>query len=216
MSHRKLLSISLGLGIVLATVLGTAPAAQAQYRPGYYPPPPPPPRGVYRGGVVWGFSLGAGGLSMPDCGQVCGAVGLAEFHIGGMLAPRLAVMGDFWQSFRYFSDNNIGSGEIYNGIYTAAAQYWLNDIIWVKGGLGLGHDVIDVGGTYYYYNGYRVRLDNETAFALMVGAGVEILQSYNFALDLQVRYGHAFYPSIADGGIGDTNLFGFMVGFNWY
>jgi hypothetical protein len=218
MSHRKTLSLALGLGLVLATVLGTTGAAQAQYAPGYYPPPPPPmqPRGVYRGGIVWGFSLGAGGLALPDCGQVCGAVGMGEFHIGGMIAPRLAIVGDFWEAFRYFSDSNIGSGEIYSGIYTAAAQYWVSDILWIKGGLGVGHNVIDVGGGYYYTGGYRVRIDDETAFALMVAAGLEIVQSYNFAIDLQVRYGNAVYTPVSSGGDGDASQFGFMVGFNWY
>ncbi len=212
MIHRKSLTLALGLGIVLATVLGTAPAAQAQYAPGYYPPPPPPPRGVYRGGLVWGFALGVGGQSMPDCGQVCGAVGMGEFHIGGMIAPRLAVMGDFWQTFRYFSDSNLGNGEAYNGIYTVAAQYWVNDIIWIKGGVGLGH--LQISASDYY--GYSIPVDDETGFALMLAAGLEIVQSYNFALDLQIRYGNAVYSPPANGGGGDTNQFGFMVGFNWY
>jgi hypothetical protein len=215
MSHRRTLSLALGLGIALATVLGSASVAQAQYAPGYYPPPPPPPppyRGVYRGGIVWGFSLGAGGLTMPDCGQVCGAVGMGEFHIGGMIAPRLAVMGDFWESFRYFTDNNIGSGEIYNGIYTAAAQYWVNDIIWIKGGIGLGYVQINLPT----YNGYSATFNSDQGFAFMLAAGLEIVQSYNFALDLQLRYGNAFYTPRSSGGDGDANEFGFMVGFNWY
>jgi len=36
-STRKFLTLALGLGIVLASVLGIAPAAQAQSAPGYYP-----------------------------------------------------------------------------------------------------------------------------------------------------------------------------------
>jgi hypothetical protein len=213
-SNRRTLTLALGLGVAIATVLGTAPAAQAQYAPGYYPPPPPPPpRGVYRGGIVWGFGLGAGGMSMPDCGQVCGAVGMGEFHIGGMIAPRLAVMGDFWQTFRYFSDPIIGSGESYNGIYTAALQFWLNDIIWLKGGVGLGH--LQIGGYADYY-GYTVPVDNETGFAFMLAGGLEIVQSYNFTVDLQLRYGNAVYSPPQNGGGGDTNQFGFLVGFNWY
>jgi hypothetical protein len=216
MSHpRKTLTIALGLGVALVAVLGTASTAQAQYapRPRYYyppPPPPPPPRGVYRSGLVWGFSLGAGGLSMPDCGQVCGAVGMGEFHLGGMIAPRLALMGDFWEAARYYSgDPNVGSGEIYNGIYTAALQFWLNDIIWAKGGIGFGR--VQISSDYDY-----AVFDDETGFAFMLAAGVEIVQAYNFALDLQVRYGNVVYGSRSSGGDGDANQFGFMVGFNWY
>lgn len=217
MSHRRTVTFALGVGIVLAAVLGAAPAAEAQYaRPYYYPPPPPPPpppRGVYRSGLVWGFSLGMGGLSMPDCGTVCGAVGMGEFHIGGMVSPRLAIMGDFWEAGRYYSgDASLGSGEIYNGIYTLAGQYWVNDIIWVKGGIGFGRVVISSDYADYYNN----TVDDESGFAFMLAAGIEIVQSYNFALDLQLRYGNVAYASRSSGGDGDANQFGVMVGFNWY
>jgi hypothetical protein len=205
-----------GIGIALLTLLGSISVAQAQYGPppqGYPPPPyyppPPPPHGVYRSGLVYGFSLGVGGLSLPDCGDVCGAVGMAEFHIGGMVGPRLAIMGDFWEGFRYFSDSNLGNGETYNGVYTLAAQYWLTDQLWVKGGVGFGRIQIDSDDA-------NEVVDDETGFAFMLAAGIEIVQSYNFAVDLQLRYGNIAYSSEANGGAGDTNTFGFMVGFNWY
>jgi hypothetical protein len=216
MRSRKTLAV--GLGITLLTLLGSLSVAQAQYGPppqayppSYYPPPPPPPppRGVYRSGLVYGFSLGVGGLSLPDCGDVCGGVGMAEFHLGGMIAPRLAIMGDFWESVRYFSDANLGTGETFHGIYTLAAQYWLTDQLWVKGGLGFGRIQIDTDNSDF-------PVDDESGFAFMLAAGIEIVQSYNFALDLQLRYGNVTYSSESSGGAGDANTFGFMVGFNWY
>ncbi|HVT10200.1 MAG TPA: outer membrane beta-barrel protein [Polyangia bacterium] len=215
--HRKTLTFALSVGIVLAASLAAAPAAQAQYaRPYYYPPPPPPPpppRGVYRSGLVWGFSLGLGGLTMPDCGTVCGVVGMGEIHIGGMVSPRLAIMGDFWEAGRYYSgDATLGSGGIYNGIYTLAAQFWLNDIIWVKGGIGFGRVQISSD----YADPYNDTVDDESGFAFMLAAGIEIVQAYNFALDLQLRYGNVAYDSRANGGDGDANEFGVMIGFNWY
>jgi hypothetical protein len=207
--HRKTLTIALGLGIVFAAVLGTAAPAHAQYQPGYYPPPPPPPpppRGVYRSGLIFGAGLGVGGISMSDCGNVCGVSGLAELHIGGMIAPRVALMGDFWLGFRTFDDPAIGSGTLYNGIYTLAAQVWLADMLWVKGGLGFGRGTIDAD----------LYSDDESGFAILLAAGVELYQQYNYAVDLQLRYGHVSYDSLANGGFGGTSQYGLMVGFNWY
>jgi hypothetical protein len=210
MSHRKTLTLALGLGIVLATVLGTAPAAQAQYAPGYYPPPPPPPpRGVYRGGLVWGFSVGPGGFTYSDCSGLCGFAPMGEFHIGGMIAPRLALMGDFWAGAHYFSNSVDGTGETWNGVYTLAAQYWVNDIIWLKGGLGFSY--ITVGNSGYYYSSI-----SDSGFAFLLAAGIEIMQVYNFAMDLQFRYGNSAYTSASRGGPGDTSMYGGMIGFNWY
>ena len=213
-----------GLGVALLTLLGSISVAQAQYAPppqgyapppSYYPPPPPPPRGVYRSGLVYGFSLGLGSISFSGCGDVCGVAGMGEFHIGGMIGPRLALEGDFWGGVHAFSDSVLGDGETFNGIYSLALQYWLTDIIWVKGGLGLGNVQISASCDDF---GDDCNFDDETGFAFMLAAGIEIVQSYNFALDLQLRYGNVVYKTADDGsqGDGDTNMFAFMVGFNWY
>ena len=219
MSHpRKTLTLALGLGIALATVLGTASPAQAQYAPGYYPPPPPPPpppRGVYRSGLIFGGSIGLGGFWYSQCNDICGGAGAIEGHIGGMVAPRLAIMGDFWEGFHPFSSGGF-SGTTYQGIYTLAAQFWLSDNLWIKGGLGLGYLTVssDIG---YYYNGYTYSTSvSDSAFAFMLAAGIELYQAYNYALDLQLRYGNAVYTGAGLDSAGDTNMVTVMIGFNWY
>ena len=99
---------------------------------------------------------------------------MGEFHIGGMVSPRLAIMGDFWEAGRYYSgDAVLGSGGLYNGIYTLAAQFWLNDIIWVKGGIGFGHIQIS---SDYVGDDYNDNVDDESGFAFMLAAGIEIVQ----------------------------------------
>ena len=40
----------------------------------------------------------------PNCVSVCGGAGMGELHIGGMLNPRLALMGDFWLAARNWTD----------------------------------------------------------------------------------------------------------------
>jgi hypothetical protein len=209
MIQRKLLTV--GLAAALLTILGSASVAQAQYygRPSYGRAP----RGVYRSGVIFGFSLGVGGISASNCGDLCGLSGLAEVHIGGMIAPQVALMGDFWEGLHYFSnDSYFGSGETWNGVYTAALQYWPLYNVWLKGGLGFGRLQLNVDS---YYNGYSVNVDDETGFAFMLAAGIELVQSYNYALDLQLRYGNVAYGG-GTNGAGDLSMYALMIGFNWY
>ena len=205
MVQRKRLMI--GLGAVLLTILGSASVAQAQYgRRRYYSQPP---SGVYRSGVVFGFSLGVGGMSASGCGDLCGVSGLGEVHIGGMIAPNVAVMGDFWEGLRYFSgDRYLGSGQTYNGVYTAALQWWPAYNVWLKGGVGFGRLQINADGDYY-------SVDDETGFAFLLAGGIELVQSYNFAMDLQLRYGNVAYGG-GPNSVGDLSMYGLMIGFNWY
>jgi len=189
--------LALAFGIGLLTLFGSLSAAHAQP---YYGAPPPV-RGVYRSGLVLGGSLGAGAISSSNCGPYCGAAGAIEGHIGGMLTPRLALMGDFWGTAHHW-DDGYGTGTTYHGLYTIAVQYWATEILWLKGGLGFAQLI-------FGYDGESV--PDENGPGIMGAIGVEVLQAYNFALDLQFRVGRGFY----DTGPDVTNL-AFMIGVNWY
>ncbi len=63
-----------------------------------------------------------------------------------------------------------------------ALQFWVNDVFWLKGMVGFG-TVRFSYDDYYYYGGSV----SESAFAVGGAAGFEIMQSHNFALDLQFR-----------------------------
>jgi hypothetical protein len=213
MSHRK--NLIVGLGVVLLTLLGSVSVAEAQgYPPPYYPPPPPPPppQGVFRSGLVFGFAGGLGAVAAKDCGDACGAAGFFEGHLGGMVSPRAALMFEIWGGDHPWTDNANNSFETINTFFTAAAQYWLTDILWIKGGAGLAvlREAADV-----YYNGlYTVDTNDTSGFALFGAGGVEVVQSYNFALDIQLRIGNGFYRQ--DGNSFNAQNYALMVGFNWY
>src|SRR5580698_2475485 len=137
MSHRK--NLIVGLGIALLTLLGSVSVAEAQgYPPPYYPPPPPPPppHGVYRAGLVFGFSGGIGGVAASNCGDECGVAGSLEGHLGGMIGPRTALLFEIWGNDHPWTDSAGNSRETINTFFTGALQYWLTDILWVKGGAG--------------------------------------------------------------------------------
>jgi hypothetical protein len=186
-----------GIGIALLTALGAASTAHAQY--GY----PTAPRGVYRSGLTFGGSLGVGSMVSDGCGPYCGGSGMIEGHIGGMLNPRLALMGDFFAAVHSWDDGYY-TGQTYNGIYTIAAQYWATDIIWLKGGVGFAH-------LQFGYDGAALPISDESGPAFLVAGGVEVVQSFNFALDLQFRVGHGSYSNGPD-----VTNYAFMVGVNWY
>jgi hypothetical protein len=196
---------ALGLGIATLIVLGTTSAAHAQYyapppRYGYPPPPPPRHYGMYRDGLVLGFALGGGGISASNCAPgFCGGAISGEFHVGGMMAPNLALLFDLWGNAKGIDGTD---GSFSQTFWSAALQYWPANIFWVKGGLGIAHVQISSNS--------QGLLDDETALGLMLGAGVEVLQAGNMALDLQFRFGHGFY----DGG--GLNNYAFLVGLSWY
>lgn len=192
---------------LLTVVLGSASVAQAQYGapppyrppPGYggYPPPPPaPPPQMYRQGLTLGVALGGGGITADNC-PACGGGFAYEFHIGGMLTPQVALMLDLSAITRTYNDGVTGTTTLSNSLFTVAAQYWVIEKLWLKGGIGGAHIGNDFG-------------DGEDALGLLFAGGVEVFQVNNFALDLQLRIGHGTY----DGG-GATNI-AFLVGANWY
>jgi hypothetical protein len=193
--------LAVAFGITLLTAFGSVSAAQAQYAPRpYYAPPPP--RGVYRSGLVFGGSIGAGATASSGCGVYCGGSGMIEGHLGGMLNPRLALVGDFFGSVHPW-DDGIYTGQTYQGLFTFAAQYWATDILWLKGGVGFSH-------LQFGYDG-DIPLSDESGLALMAAVGVELVQSYNFTLDGHLRLGRGVYSTGPD-----VNNIGLMIGVNWY
>lgn len=206
---RRVNSLILAAGIAGAVLAGFGSTAHAQYQqppagygappPGYYPPPPPP-RAWYRTGLTFGVGIGPGSITTTStCGDFCGAAIALEGHIGGMLNPRLAIMGDFWLNAHPIPNSD---GTTTNSISSLALQYWLTDIIWIKGGLGIGHTQVlsDSEGV----------LDDATGLGLLAAGGIELIHAPNFALDLALRFGHGFY----DGG--DVDNFALTLALNWY
>jgi hypothetical protein len=197
--HRAALGIATAAIFVVA--LGASSTAQAQYygRPRYYSQPYYP--ASYRTGLVVGVGVGVGALTADNCGGDCGGGLSLEGHIGGMIDPRLAIEFDAWAIFHRNPDV---SSTTTSGIYTGALQMWLTPIVWIKGGIGVGNTrVSDRLGP----------LGEATNFAIMGAAGVELVHSGFFALDLQGRLGHTFFSNAEGGPVTD---YAFMVGFNWY
>lgn len=186
--------------VALACTLGPAAAASAQ---------PAAQAPAHRDGMLIGFGIGAGEISCEGdgCNDFREAGGL-DFHIGGMLSPKLALMFDLWVMAS--TEENL---TISHTIATGAVRYWVVPRLWLQAGLG-------GASAAYRYDGVFVNLEDRTESVpgVMVGAGYEVAASRTFAIDVQLRAGTGFYGDENQDGQADIEAHNLWlgVGFTWF
>ncbi len=204
--------------LAISSVASAQPGAYGPRRGGgYYSNPHVTPDGFWdRGGrLVWGLSLGLGGMSSKSGPIECPACDYnpiaveVDAHIGGMISPRLALMAELQGNVQTVDEQGGGEGtqSLAQGALMFAAQYWVVPKVWIKGGLGFAHLSFNYSD---YYGEFDEPIDDGAAF--MVGAGIELLSSRDFALDLQGRYIRGSYDGIDDNISSGT----IGIGVNWY
>ena len=177
----------------LATVLFGACAAAAA--------DPGSASGVKREGFLIGFSLGAGDLG-PDPCDGCGLGVGGDFHIGAMASRSVAVMleGSF-----------LARDELTHGLFGVAGQFWPDPAgrFWLKAGLGVGS--LDRDRSFGDpFDDFDDRGHDHVYPTVFGAAGVEVVRSGRFTIDIQAR-GAATFQS------GDTaHSVSVNVGLNWY
>lgn len=192
--------------VVVAAVIAAAAPARAQgYGPGYYAGPPPPPPGVVRSGFIAGVGIGGGGFGFTDC-EDCDSLGVFALHghLGGMIAPTVAILFD--AGFVAGKPND--DLTISQGVALAAIRFWPARIFWLEGGLGLAQ--LSASS-----DALNASVNSDTGGALMVAAGIELMQTRSFTIDVELRltgtrYGNDDRDSV---GIAGGTL---TAGFNWY
>jgi hypothetical protein len=194
----------LGLVLVTLAMLGIASSASAQ---GYGPPGggygPPPEHRVLRSGFILGGAIGLGGTAFQDC-SACDTLGTGnfEFFLGGMLTPSLALAFDGAFAGHPFEDGSV----LWSNTYTAILRGWLSPIFWLEGGVGIGQ--------LQATDQYGFNQESHGGLTGLVAGGVELVQSLNFTLDLQLRLSAASYDTGGDKF--KTTNFAILLGFNWY
>jgi hypothetical protein len=154
---------------------------------------------VKREGFLIGFSLGAGDLG-PDPCDGCGLGVGGDFHIGAMASRSVAVMleGSF-----------IMRDELTHGLFGVAGQFWPDPAgrFWLKAGIGVGsldHDHSFSGDPF------DDRGNNHVYATVFGAAGVEVVRSGRFTIDIQARGAATFQRD-------DTaHSVSINVGLNWY
>lgn len=166
---------------------------------------------VERKGFVIGIGLRGGVVSITDSNQEIpfeeaqGGFSLPNLKIGFMLNERTALLATF-PGMIYEYQGKDRSFEA----FVPTVQYWMNDKLWINGGIGLGMD---------FPAFYEVKkVDDEQwnwGCAVSTGIGYEIVQKQKFTIDLQsnLLLGRTFLPNDLHR---DGVVFSVGVGFNWY
>ena len=140
MTSGKRLAVAVGIGLL--TVFGSLSAAHAQYRGQrpYYGAPPPVPRGVYRSGLVARAARsGAAASTRPNCGICCGGAGMVEASHRRHAEPAPRADGRLSGAGHPYWTTGTATARPTTASTTIALQYWVTDIIWLKGGIGFGN-----------------------------------------------------------------------------
>jgi hypothetical protein len=203
----KSLLFLVALAILCAPALASA---QGYYRRG---PGERGPGGFHNreGRLTFGVGVGLGGMSdngssITRCDN-CDfnpLAGEADFHIGGVLSPRFALMLEVQGNIQTIHSSFLnGDTTLSQGAAMAAAQVWLLPVLWIKGGLGFSSLRTDDA---------FVTSDLGGGLAILGAIGVELLSARNFAFELQGRIIEGAYNSgndhLTSGTIG--------IGINWY
>ncbi len=184
--------------LMAAAALTSAGVASAQPQPARQLP--------HREGLIFGFGLGGGQMSCQSDQDICNKTlegsGSFDVHVGGMISPRLAIMGDAW--VMYYTENNV---TITHSITTVAAQYWLAPRLWIKGGVG-------AAVARAHYRGILLSISDRTDSVpgVMAAIGYELLVGQRFAMDVKLKAGTGFYN---DNQVRAKNA-ALILGFNWY
>lgn len=196
--------------IILACLLFPSLAFAQYYRA-------PPPSSTFPGGfhnrtgrLIFGFSLGVGGMSDRGGDIECAnceygtLAGQLSGHIGGFLGPRFALMGEAQANMQTLATDGFDDTVLVQTALMLAGQYWVTPQLWIKGGIGFANLQVE---DYY---GTVSRPEN--GGAIMGAIGFELLSARNFSIDLQGRLINGAYKGIDNnitaGSIG--------IGFNWF
>lgn len=143
---------------------------------------------IQRKGLVFGTSYGTGYsiLNFPDKNQ--SELGFAlDVKLGYMIKPDLALL--LATNVSIYDYSGFGRDRKRDfGILAPSVQYWVNDKIWVLGGVGLGGD----NPVFWDINFENVDSDPlETKYynglGFVTALGYEFYQRKNMALDLKVK-----------------------------
>lgn len=171
----------------------------------------------YRKGPLIGFALGVGSVNCNGCDARNGPA--LDWHVGWLVSKRLALMLNrtlVWDSHAVYATPSRQRDDIDESltVYMVAAQYWLTDRVWVKGGIGMANSwttpcfSASCGTTHTY---------SDTSLGLAAVAGGEIMRTRKkgLAMDLQVSFQTSSHR-VPETERMRFNTFLGQIGFNWY
>jgi len=167
-----------------------------------------------RKGFVFGTSTGAAfsSLTFPNKKQAQFNLGL-DFKLGYMIKPNLALL--FTSNVSIYNYSGFGRNRQRDfGILAPSVQYWVNDKLWLLGGIGIG------GDNPVFWDIKKPDLNPlETKYYSGVGIvsalGYELFQSKkNLAIDLKAKFMYR-NVKLQEGKTNGVSV-GLLVGINLY
>jgi hypothetical protein len=204
---RHLVSAALAFAVVGLGGLGAA-AAQPM-PPGTPPGPPPLPSRV---GLELGFGLYGGEINCEDnAGDFCDGVteaGGIDLHATYMFRPHLGITLDIWPMAH--TENN---WTFVHTVVTVGAKWRPLPILSLTAGVGSAQATLRYDGII------DLESRSESAPAVFLSAGVDVVRGRRFAIDVGARVGAGFYGEDKNGD-GDPDIVGrnvgVGVGFTWF
>ena len=152
MTNRKGATRKLGLAMIAAALMTMSRDASA----------------IERKGLIVGGGVGGGSMSCDGCDSTSGIA--AQFHIGGMLTEKVALVLDGSGITR-----DEDGGTLTSAVSAAAVQYFVSPRVWIKGGVGVG--VLQASFD-------KLSVTSDPGLGFMGGVGVDLLQKQKFTIEL--------------------------------
>ena len=147
-----------------------------------------------RGGFTFLVSLGAGIQSDAALEETKAGIAGINFGVGGFIKPNMAILGRLSGTSASY-DTDFGEISQTSGVFGPSLQYWMNDKVYVEGGVGVGFWNIEDG--------------NDQGLGVLLGAGYTVWNRGKHNLQVAVEYA----PVLTDTKV---HNFGFTFGYQLF
>jgi len=156
-----------------------------------------------RRGLLIGIGVGAGHMECTGSGcESVNEAGGAHLQLGTMITPRMAIVGDIWGMAH--RDDRV---TLTHMMATVGPQIWLLPRFWIRAGVGGAR-----AGFTYDITIADIDDRTNTVLGIAGAAGLELVSSPTFGLDLQLRAGTGFFEDEES----RIDNFALAFGANWY
>jgi hypothetical protein len=139
--------------------------------------------GLVLGATIDGGNIGCQTKSGDDCGNGAHPAGGFSVHVGGMVSPSLAILGEAWGMAH--TQDSLTATQI---LATADVRGWVAPRLWLQGGVGVARSKLSFDSSLISASAM-----SSTVPAVVAAVGLELVRAKTFGLDLELRGGSGLY-----------------------
>lgn len=145
-------------------------------------------RSKERSGLVLGASIDGGHIGCQtkegdDCGNGAHPAGGFSVHVGGMITPALAILGEAWGMAH--TQDSFTATQV---LATANLRGWIVPHLWLQGGVGVARSKLSFDSSLV-----SASVTSSTVPAVVAAIGLELVHTPTFGLDVELRGGSGLY-----------------------